>query len=103
MGDAGAVVIIDRLGAPGLFPIPAVLGSVFGRAVELVRSDAGTVAANAGIVFQGVPGQRIVVVANSEESAESQDGVRHAPARLLNHDALDGSDLLIVGAVHRGA
>jgi hypothetical protein len=44
-----------------------------------------------------------MVVADAEESAEAEDRVRHAPARLLDHDALDRSYLLAVSSVHCGA
>ena len=43
-----------------------------------------------------------MVAAHSEEPAEAKDGVGHAPADLLDHDAFDRPDLLVVGAVDSG-
>ena len=34
-----------------------------------------------------------MVVADAEETAKAEDGVRNAPARLLDHDALNPSPI----------
>src|SRR6267154_2443382 len=44
-----------------------------------------------------------MVVADPEKSAKAQHGVRDSAAHLVDHDALDRSDLGIVGAIHCGS
>ena len=65
LGKAG-IVVVDRFGSARLVPIPAALVCVFRRAVELVHGDAGPIAAEPRVIFQGVPGQRVMVVADPE-------------------------------------
>src|SRR6185436_15239922 len=64
---------------------------------------AGDVAAEGGIVFQRLPGQWIVVVADAEKSTEGEHGVRHPAALLVDHHALDRADLVLIGAIDRSS
>ena len=52
--------------ASGVVPIPSVVVAVFGRALELGFGDAGPVAAELGVVFERLPGNRVVIVAEVE-------------------------------------
>src|SRR5947199_225736 len=72
-----AVIIVDGAGAGGVGPVPAVVVAVSRRAFQLAQGDTGAIAAERGIVFQRLPGQGIVVVADAKESAKAQDGVGH--------------------------
>jgi hypothetical protein len=101
--DRNAIVVIDRTRAGRIAPIPGVIVAELRRALELRFGDSGDIAAEVGIVFQRLPGQRIVVVANPQKSTEAQHGVGHLAAHLVDHNALDGSDLRFVGAVNRSA
>jgi hypothetical protein len=59
-----------------------------------------TVAAEVGVVFQRLPGPRIVIVADAEQAAEAEHRVRHLAADLVDHHALDVAHLFAVGPVH---
>src|SRR4030095_3937514 len=83
----------------GVAPIPPALVGVFGGAAKLVLGNAGDVAAQVGVVFQRLPGQRIMIVADAEQAAEAEHHVRHLAADLVDHDALDVADLFAVGPV----
>src|SRR5664279_830884 len=101
--DADAVIVVDGAGAGSVPPVPAIVVAVFGRAFQLLLRDAGDVAAEIGIVFQRLPGQRVVVVADAQESTETQHRVGYLAAHLVDHHPFDGSDFLTVGAVNGGS
>jgi hypothetical protein len=102
MSDAGAVVVVDRFSPARLVPIPAALVLVLRSVLEMIRGDTHPVPADFSVILQAIPRKRIVVVADAEEAAEAENRVRHAPTRLLDHDALNLADLLVVGAVDAG-
>ena len=45
------VISIDIAAPLGIFPVPVLVGGIFGRALKLALRDAGTVAAKVGVVF----------------------------------------------------
>src|SRR5262249_18722153 len=49
------------------------------------------------------PRRRIVVLADAEKAAVAQDRIGDLAAHLVEHHALDLADLLVIGAVDRGA
>src|SRR4029077_5380986 len=65
----GTIVIVELLVPAAVRPIPLGVAVIFGSALELVFSDADTITANAGVVLQACPGQRVVVFAHSQEAA----------------------------------
>src|SRR5690348_12658218 len=103
LDDGYAVIVVERTGGADITPCLLIVVAVFRGAAKLLLGDAGTVSADPRVVFQGLPGQGIVVVAEAEEAAEAEHGIGHAPADLVDHHALDRADLVVVGTVHRGA
>jgi hypothetical protein len=71
----GAVVIIHGSRPVRVAPVPGIVVAVFRRSLELRLGDVGALSAKVGIVFQRLPGQGIMVVADSEKAAKAQDGV----------------------------
>src|SRR4051812_11905418 len=94
--DRDAVIVVDGAGAGRGAPVPGIVVPVFRRALELGFGYAGDVAAERGIVFQRLPRQRIMIVADAKEAAERQPGIGHPAALLVDHDALDRTDLGMV-------
>ena len=44
-----------------------------------------------------------MVIADTEKAAEGEHGVRHLAALLVDHDALDRADLVVIGAIDRSS
>src|SRR3979490_321159 len=98
--NSNAVIIIHRTTPRRIVPVPGIVVAVLRRSFELIFGNAGAIAAKVGVVLQRLPGQGIVVVADPEETAETQDSVRDLAGHLIDHDALDRSDLGIVSSIH---
>jgi ParB family chromosome partitioning protein len=98
-----AIIVVDSPGAGLVAPVPVVVGLIFRGAFELLLGDAGTVAAKIGVVFQGLPRQRVVIVSHSKEAAKTQNRVGDLARLLVDHDALDRPYLAFIGAIHGGA
>src|SRR6185312_13272412 len=101
--DCDAIIVVDGAGPGRVTPVPGIVVTVVRRALELAFGHAGNVAAERGFIFQRLPGQRVVVVADTEKAAEGEYGVGHLAAHLVDHDALDRTDLVPVGAIDRGS
>src|SRR5450759_693404 len=95
-----AIVVVYGAGSCGVAPVPTIVVAVFRRALELRFGNAGTVAAKPGVVFQRLPRQGIMIIADAEKAAKAEDGVGNPAAHLVDHDALDRPDLGIVGAIY---
>src|SRR6185312_3793407 len=102
-GRHHAVIVVHLAIAGGVAPVPVAFAAISGRTAQLVLGDAGAVAAKPCIVFQRLPGQGIVIVAEPEETAEAEHGVGHPAADLVDHDALDRADLALVRTIDGGA
>src|SRR6267143_3173897 len=101
--DPRRVVIIGDLAATlKIFPVPA-LALILWRTFELLLGDVGAIAAKAGVILEGVPGDRIGVVTNAHEAAKAEHSIGHLAAALFDHDALDGPHLLALGIIDSGA
>src|SRR6202021_4081131 len=94
-----AVVVIDTACSCAVAPAPVAVRSVLWGAFELLLRDRGAVATEAGIVFQRGPRNWIVIVSEAEKATECQYGVGHLTRHLVDHDAFDRTDLLVVCAV----
>ena len=101
--ERDTVVVVHRAGAGSVRPVPAIVVAVFGRALKLLLGHAGTIATEVGVVFQRLPWQPVVVIANSEDAAEAEHGIRYPAAHLVDHHPLDRSDLLVVSAINGGS
>jgi hypothetical protein len=104
LGNVGyAVIVIYRLSPRNVGPVPRVVVAILGSALKLLEPNAGNIATEVGVVLQGLPGKRIVVVTDSEKSPEAENSVRNLATLFIDHDPLDRPDLLAVGAVDRGS
>src|SRR6516225_2963168 len=61
--DRHAVIGVERAVASSITPIPICLLAISGGTAKLVFGHAGPIAAEIGIIFQRLPGQRIMLVA----------------------------------------
>src|SRR3979411_2006548 len=73
--NSNAVIIIHRTTPRRIVPVPGIVVAVLRRSFELIFGNDGAIAAKDGVVLQRLPGQGMVVVADPEETAETQDGV----------------------------
>jgi len=53
----------------------------------------------ANVVLQVCPWQRVIILANAQETAERDDSVSHLAVDFVEHNALHASDLLVVGVI----
>src|SRR5262249_29473515 len=95
------VIVADLLVAGAVGPIPALMPGIFGRALELPLPDVDLVALERRIVAEQRPRQRVVVLADAHETAETHDRVGDLAAELVDHDALDLADPVAVRTVDR--
>src|SRR6202022_554878 len=70
---------------------------------EVGLGNAGAIAAKVGVVLQRLPGQGIIVIADAEKAAKAQNSIGDFATRFVDHDPLDGADLLIVRSINRSA
>src|SRR5262249_45984454 len=61
------------------------------------------ITADPRVILQRLPGQGIVIVAETQETAEAEHRVGHPSADLVNHHPLDRADLGVVGTEHGSA
>src|SRR5919197_1324865 len=97
-----AIIIVDLAATRAIFPVPT-LARVLRRPFKLLLGDIDAVPTQAGVIFEGVPGERIVVAANAQEATKLEHGIGHLAADLSDHDPLDGTDLLAFGVIDSGA
>jgi hypothetical protein len=90
------VVVIERcaVGRP-VIVLGAVLRSTFQSALAYV----GAIPAQFAVVSQQLLGHGIMLAADAEKAAEAQHGIGNFPAGLVDHDLLDRTYLLVVGAI----
>jgi hypothetical protein len=87
-------------------PLP-IIGSVMplrtaaGCAAQLILREVQFVGIELRVVLQDTPGKRVVFLAEPHEAAEAHDRIGHLAGALLDHHALDRSDLLTVRAADR--
>ena len=74
-----------------------------GRIPQLVLRDAGLVAVESHLVVQLLPRDRMEFVAQAQEAAERGHGISDMAADLLDHETLDGPDMLPAHVVDGGA
>src|ERR1700709_2472082 len=73
--NSNAVIIVHRTTPRRIVPIPSVVITIFWRSFELLLRYSAAIAAEVRVVFQRLPGQGVVVVDDSEETAETQEDV----------------------------
>src|SRR5206468_2632311 len=59
--------------------------------------------AERAVIAQPRPGNRQMLLSHAEESAEAEHRIGDIAAELVDHEALDGADLVAIGAADRGA
>src|SRR4029453_15673698 len=92
------VIIVDLAATLAIVPVPTI-ARVLRCTVELLLGDVGAVPTKAGVIAEGCPWDRIVVVADAQEAAKAEHGIGHMAASLVDHDTLDGTNLLACGAI----
>src|SRR3954453_2689582 len=103
LSELDTIVVVDLASGRRISPVPFPLIGVFRRAAQLVLSHTGDVSAETGVVLQGGPRQRVVVVSQPEKAAKAEHGVRDAAAGLVDHHTFDRADLGVISAVDGGA
>src|SRR5439155_20101773 len=93
-----AIIIVDMAATRAIFPVPT-RARVLRRTFELLLGDVGTVPTKAGVILEGVPGDRIVVAAEAQEAAKAEHSIGHLAAYLFNHDPLNGPNLVAIGVI----
>src|SRR5258708_14123223 len=63
--EGDAVILVHRAAPRRIIPVPAIVVAVFGCALELLLGDTGDIAAEIDVVFQRLPWQWILIVADS--------------------------------------
>ena len=84
-------------------PIPIRIPTVLRSALEACLGNARDVAAEASIIFQGIPRNWVVVLTHTEESAELITAYATLPLILSIIKRWNRNDLVSVCAVNRGA
>src|SRR5262249_46655415 len=64
--DRHPVIIVQRTCGADVAPVPVVVVAIFRRAAQLALGHAGAIAAEPGVILQRLPGQRIMIVAETE-------------------------------------
>src|SRR4029450_7909955 len=82
-----AIIIVDLAAPRAIVPVPT-LARVLRRTFELLLGDVEAVPPQAGVIFEGLPGDRIVVAAEAQEATKLEGRVsdvhfttRHAMRR----------------------
>jgi hypothetical protein len=82
--------------------LPGVIAKL-GRVFELLLRNSRAESAKRLVVSQGTPGNRIVAVAETHETAKAHDGVGHAPGQLVDDEMIDLTDIPAIGSIDRGS
>src|SRR5436309_2852511 len=93
-----SVIIVDLAAPLPIVPVPTIT-RVLRRPFELLLGDVGAVPPQAGVILEGLPGDRIVVAAEAQEAAKAEHGIGHLTTSLVDHDPLDGPHLLAFGII----
>src|SRR3984885_10728405 len=94
-------IVVDVLVAGPVRLLPAFPLFDLRGVLELLFGDVQLEAVGLFIVDQHRPGNRIVILADAEEAAETQDCVGDAAGELVDHQALDLPDALTARVVDR--
>ena len=84
-------------------PVEFLTGGERRRGLELLVSEIEMVGAERAVVSESSPGDGKMLLPQAEKAAEAEHGVSDVPTELIDHEALDGADLLATRAPHRGA
>jgi hypothetical protein len=82
--------------------LPGVVAEL-GRVFELLLRNSRAESAKRLVVSQGAPGNRIVAVAKTHETAKAHDGVGHASGQLVDDEVIDLTDIPALGSIDRGS
>lgn len=77
-----AIIVIHPANLSRIIPIPITAGGILRCTGKLGLGDARYVAAQAGIVFERLPGQRVIIVADSQEPTKTKNGNETLPLTL---------------------
>src|SRR3981189_1682024 len=97
------VIIVNLDLAAAVAPIEFLAGCNRRRTAQFLVGEIEVVGPERAIVGQSRPRDRCVFLTAAEETAEAEHGMGDTPAELVDHQPLDGADLLAVGATDRRA
>ena len=80
-------------------PVPTLALVILRGVFELVLGQIDAIATEVGVVFQGCPRHWIVIFAHAEKATKTQDRIHYLAADLVDHHALDRTDLFLVGTI----
>src|SRR5262245_2575401 len=98
-----AIVIVNLDLAAAIPPIELLVGGKRGRGLQLVLGEIEMIGAEVTVVSQPGPRDGKMLLSDTEKAAETEHGVSNIAAELVDHQALDGADLLAAGTAHRSA
>src|SRR5215831_9901764 len=70
-----AVIVVERAVAGDVGPVPIPVIAIFRSTAQLLFGDACAIYAETGVIFERLPGQRIMVATKPEETAETKHRV----------------------------
>src|ERR1700733_13386274 len=98
-----SIIIIYRACPGRIRPVPGIVVAVLRRALQLSLRDAGDVATKVGVILQRLPRERIMIVADAQETSEAKHSIGDLAARLVDHDPFNRTDFGFVRAINGGA
>src|SRR5260370_6661177 len=98
-----AVVIVDLDLAAAVAPIELLAGGNERRLAQFLVGEIEMIGTEHVIIGQPRPWYRRMLLSYAEEAAEAEHRIGDIAAELVDHQALDGADLLAVGTANRGA
>src|SRR5262245_13995191 len=98
-----AVVVVDLDFAASVAPVEFFTSGERRRGLELLLGEIELVRAERAVVGKPCPRDGKMLLPHAEKAAEAEHGVSDIAAELIDHETLDGADLLTAGAAHRSA
>src|SRR5882757_7988581 len=98
-----AVVILNLDLPAAVAPIELLAGGDRRRLAQILIAEIEMIGTEHAIVDQPRPGNRRMLLSDAEKAAEAQHGVGDVAGELVDHQALDGADLLAAGTADRRA
>src|SRR4029453_7108593 len=92
------IIIVDLDLTAAVTPIEFLAGGNRRRTAQFLLGEIKMIGAERTIIVQSRPWDRCVLLAHAEEAAEAEHGIGDTTAELVDHQTLDGSDPLAVGA-----
>src|SRR4029453_17037851 len=99
----GAVIVVDPTTIARVVPVRRLTALVARRTLQAVLVEVDHVPALGGVVPEGLPGQRVIAVADAEKAAKRQHSVFDLTRALVDHEVVDRAEALALAIVDGGA